>query len=92
MNKWCLGGPSYCEYIAARWMSRSTRQTHEYQNLSKWALFLFSTAKKVITPSEMVMIHPVAPGPVRKFAPTKPTIPVLVSIARNAKLNMWAMM
>lgn len=46
-----------------------------YQKRSKWARLRFSIAYQTIIPRARDMIHPVAPGPVRKLAPINPTVP-----------------
>lgn len=62
----------------------------DYTHLSKFFFFLFSIANQTIVPRMIVMIHPVIPGPVAKFASKKPLKPLLEALPKSAKLRMCA--
>lgn len=68
-------------------MKKTIKRWWEYQNLSKVALRTFSLAKKTMMPRTVVMIQPVAPGPVAKLAERKArTRPPVVGDATMASL------
>jgi hypothetical protein len=49
-------------------MKKMMKRWWEYQNRSKLARRLFSIAKKTMMAKQVVIIHPVAPGPVVKLS------------------------
>jgi len=62
-------------------MKNMMKRWCEYQKRSNVALRTFSLAKNTMTAREMVMIQPVIPGPVVKFAAKKDRMrwPVVVA-------------
>ena len=61
-----------------------------FSHLSKFFFFLFSIANQTMIPRMILMIQPVTPGPVAKFASKKPFKPVFVELPKSAKFRMWA--
>ena len=55
-------------------MKKTMKRWWVYQNHSKCARRRFSMANQTMMPRAAVIIHPVTPGPVAKFAARKATI------------------